>query len=417
MDDLLTRAARAVSRRVVRNDAPVPFSSPAQSSSVLWGGNDSSISGIAQAAYDAHGAVGTLFAIVAQVTWAVAETEWHLYRRTSVRDKSRRQEVLNHPFMYVWEKPNAFYTGDLFRETVQQHLELVGEGIIVLNKVDNLPIEMWAVRPDRMTPVKHPRKYLTGWMYRAPDGEEVPLTLDQVIQLKYPNPGDPYRGRGPVQTVLADIDSSRYSAEWNRNFFINGAQPGGIIEIDYRMDEDEYNKFVQRWREQHRGVANAHRVAVLENAKWTSTNYTMQDMQFAELRNLPRELIREAFAFPKPMLGTVDDVNRANSEAAKEIMAEGHTIPRLKRWKSVVNAQLLPQFANGATLELDFDDPTPINHEAADRARTSSSKGAAELVKAGYHPDDVSDAMSLPRMRWVGIPQGASATGDTGASV
>jgi phage portal protein BeeE len=207
---------------------------------------------------------------------------------------------------------------------------------------------------------------------------------------------------GPVQTVLNDIDASKYGAEWNRNFFINGAAPGGIIEVDYRMGDDEFREFTNRWREQHQGVANAHRVAVLENAKWVPTEFKMSDMQFVELRNLPRELIREAFAFPKPMLGTVDDVNRANSDSAKEIMASGQTIPRCSLWHDVINTWLLPQFANGENHMLEFDDPTPVNSEQVNAERNSRTSGAAALVSAGYHPDDVADAMGLPRMRFVG---------------
>jgi len=246
-------------------------------------------------------------------------------------------------------------------------------------------------------------------MYCAPDGEEVPLTLDQVIHIKLPNPSDPYRGMGPVQSALFDLDAARYSAEWNRNFFINGARPGGIIKVDYRMSDKEFSAFVARWRQQHQGVANAHRVAVLENAEWVDTQFSMTDMQFVELRELSREIIREAFAFPKPMLGTVDDVNRANAEAGKEIMAENQTIPRLSRWKDIIDTFLLPQFANGKTLELDFEDPTPINHEAADRGRNSKTSSARNLVLSGYHPDDVTEAMELPRMRWVGIPSPGAA--------
>lgn len=415
MDDLFTRltsvAGRPISKWVNRptrdphNLSPVPMSLPNES--IYMGGSDSRING--NRAYNAYGSVGTLFAIVSQIGNAFASADWHLYRRTSTRDKKRRVEVLNHGFMSVWDVPNPHYTGRLFRETVQQHLDLVGEGVIILYRVGGLVVEMWPVRPDRIFPVKHPYRFLTGYIYVGPNGEEVPLELEDVIHIKYPNPADPYRGMGPVQTVLNDIDAATYSAEWNRNFFINGARPGGIIEVDYRMGDDEFKAFVNRWRQQHQGVANAHRVAVLENAKWKDTNFSMTDMQFVELRNLPRELIREAFAFPKPMLGTVDDVNRANAEAGKEIMAEGQTIPRLKRWKDIIDFKLLPNFANGKTLELDFDDPTPINHEAEDRERNSMSASARNLVLAGYHPEDVSDAMGLPKMRWVGIPSPAQA--------
>lgn len=404
MRNLVTALADGAGR--IRNLTPVPFVGSRGPAGNLFG--DSGSAPIGERAYDAYGSVGTLFAIVSQIANKVATTEWHLYRRTSLRDKNRRQEVLSHAFLNCWKMPNDFMTGELLRETVQMHLDLVGEGFIVLYKVGGLILEMWPVRPDRMQPVKHPEKFLTGWIYQGPDNEEVPLELDQVIQIKYPNPKDPYRGMGPVQSILADIDSARYSAEWNRNFFINGARPGGIIKVDYRMGDAEFQEFIARWRRQHQGVANAHRVAVLERAEWIDTNFSMSDMQFVELRNLPRELIREAFAFPKPMLGTVDDVNRANAEAGKEIMAENQTSPRLLRWKSVINTFLLPQFANGKALEHDFTDPTPINHEAADRERNSQSKSAQLLVLAGYHPDDVSDAMGLPRMRWIGIPAAAS---------
>lgn len=401
MDDLISSAVtlwRGRGRRVVRNQAPVPYASSAR----MFGENAQLP--IGDRAYEAYGSVGTLFAIVSQIGNAFAKTEWHLYRRTSVRDKNRRVEILGHGFMVVWDRPNDFYTGRFFRETCQQHLDLVGETIFVLVSIGGIVFEMWPVRPDRMEPVKDPDKFISGWIYTGVNGEKVPLAVEDVIQIKLPNPADPYRGLGPVQTVLADMDAARYSAEWNRNFFINGAQPGGVIKVDYRMGDDEFNDFLTRWRQQHQGVANAHRVALLENADWVDTKFTMQDMQFAELRNLPRELIREAFAFPKPMLGTVDDVNRANAEAGKEIMAEGLTIPRLDRWKDTVNTFVLPRFANGKALMADYEDPTPVNHEAEDRERDSKWKAALNGINAGYHPDDVAEAAGLPQMRWVGPP-------------
>jgi len=399
MRDLVSTLVNTIRRPM--NNSPVPYTSSRGAFGGLFGQQEETVG---ERAYEAYGSVGTLFAIVTQTMNAVASTEWHLYRKGAVRDKDRREEVLEHGFLDVWNRPNDFYTRRRLLATVQQHLDLVGEGVIVLQKVGNIVLEMWPVRPDRIEPVRHPKKYLTGYIYCGPDGEEVPLTIDQVIHLKYPNPKDPYRGMGPVQTVLNDIDAARYSAEWNRNFFVNGAKPGGIIKVDYRMDDKEFNEFVNRWRQQHQGVANAHRVAVLENAEWQDTAFSMSDMQFVELRNLPRELIREAFAFPKPMLGTVDDVNRANAEAAKEIMSEGQTIPRLSMWKDEINTFLLPQFANGKALELDYNDPTPVNHEALDRERNSQWVSARNGVLSGYDPSDVAAACGLPEMRWIGIP-------------
>lgn len=407
----LTSSARRTTARsdrlpMLANNSPVPYVAAGQGGMGSSGGLP-----IGDRAYEAYGSVGTLFAIVSQIGNAFATTDWHLYKASAQRDKARRKEVTTHPFLTVWNRPNPFYTSRSFREAVQQHLDLVGEGIFVLVRSGSVIIEMWPVRPDRMQPVKDPKKFLSGWIYEGPGGENVPLALEDVIQIKYPNPADPYRGMGPVQTVLSDIDAARYSAEWNKNFFVNGARPGGIITVDYRMGDDEFNNFINRWRQQHQGVANAHRVAVLENATWQDTNFSMSDMQFVELRNLPRELIREAFAFPKPMLGTVDDVNRANAEAGKEIMAEGQTIPRLNRWRDIINNFMLPQFAKPGTLEFDYDDPTPVNHEAEDRGRVSQATAAATLANAGWDPAGVLEWAGLPQIAYVGA--GGAAPGST----
>jgi HK97 family phage portal protein len=411
MDNLISRARQAIwgsragsgalARRSISNQAPVPYTN---ARTALWDNDPQQ--GLGDRIYDAYSSVGTLFAIVSQIGNAFSSVEWHLYQRTSVRDKTRRKEIIGSSFMDLWDLPNPFMTGRFFRESAQQHLDLIGETDIVLSTVGGIVTEMWPVRPDRLKPVKHPTKFLTGWIYCSPDGEEVPLELDQVIQIKLPNPADPYRGMGPVQAMLSDIDAAKYSAEWNRNFFINGARPGGIIKVDYKMDDEEFEGFINRWRRQHQGVANAHRVAVLENAEWQDVQFSMEDMQFVELRNLPRELIREAFAFPKPMLGTVDDVNRANAQAGKEIMAENLTIPRLTRWQDTINAFVLPRFAGGQQWAMDFDDPTPMNHDQVNADRTSKAQAFKTYVDAGVDPKDAALVCELPEMAMVATSKG-----------
>lgn len=363
----------------------------------------------ADKAYDAYGAVGTLHAIVSQLANGTAGPTWKLYRAAPGRDASRRPEVTNHALLNVWNRPNSFYTRHMFMETCQQHLDLVGETCILLIDVGGIIVEMWPVRPDRIKPVKDPVKFITGYIYKSPDGEEVPLGIDQILRIMYPNPKDPYKGMSPVQSVLFDIDASKYSAEWNRNFFINGAQPGGIIEVDHRMSDTEFNAFLNRWRQQHQGVANAHRVAVLENATWKDAKFSMEEMQFAELRNLPRELIREAFAFPKPMLGTVEDVNRANAEAGRAILAESHIKPRLDRWQDAINTFLLPRFANGVNLVFEYDDPTPVNREAANLERNSKATAVSTLVSAGFDPSAVLEICGLPDMPMSGVQSATTA--------
>ena len=350
----------------------------------------------------AMGSVGTLFAIVTRLANSTAAVDWKLWRKAPSGKDDDRVEITSHLALDIWNNPvKPFFPGQLFRETFQQHLELVGEAWWVVSRseiVRSIPLELWPVRPDRMRVVPSPEKYIQGYIYVGPNGEQVPLELDEVIQLRMPNPLDPYRGMGPVQSILVDLDSTRYSAEWNRNFFLNSAEPGGIIEYPTELSESQWEKTVKRWREQHQGVSNAHRVAVIEKGKWVERQFNMRDMQFAELRGVSREVIREAYGIPKFAVGDVEDVNRATADAAAVWFGRQLTVPRLERIKGALNGRFLPLFgATSANLEFDYENPVPEDEEAERNERDSKATAAKTyIVDCGFEHKPVLEYLELP---------------------
>lgn len=390
--------------RQVTNRAPVPYTPRRRGSGLASGAPDRADP---EAQMRAYGAVSTLFAIVSGLNEAESQVNWRLYRKASSGRQEDREEVASHAALDLLRRPNPFLSQPEFLEIVAQHRELTGEEWWVVVRAAGMPIELWPVRPDRMAPVPDPRDFVVGYTYTSPDGEKIPLPLEDVIQVKLPNPLDPHRGMGPVQSLLADLDATRYSAEWNRNFFINGASPGGLIEVPHTLSDEDYDQFTARWREQHQGVANAHRVALLEGGmSWKERQFTMRDMQFTELRQVSREIIREAFRFPKPLLGAVDDVNRANALAAEVMFARWLITPRCERRRGMLNSRLLPLFGRDAarTLEFDFDKVTPSDPETENAERDSRARSAEMLVSAGYDPAAVLEAVGLPDMAHRGTP-------------
>lgn len=386
----------------LRNAAPVPMASRGLRMPLFH-------SNTAATQMAAYGAVGTLFSIVHRLSESTSQVEWRLYRKTTdgrrrYEGEETRTEVTRHAALDLWNRPNPWETRQSFVEATQQHLDLTGEAwwVVARSPVADLPLELWTVRPDRMTPVPHPTRFLSGYVYRGPDGEQVPLGLDDVIQIKMPNPLDPYRGLGPVQAILVDLDAARYSAEWNRNFFVNSAEPGGIIEAPDKLTDDEFNEFTERWREQHQGVGAAHRVAILEKMKWVDRSISQRDMQFVELRKVSREIIREAFGIHGHMLGLSEDVNKANAEAGAASFGKWLIRPRLCRIKGALNSRLLPMYGPTTTgLEFDHDDPEPPDRESDDRERQSKSAAFKTYIEAGVDPDDAASLCGLPAVQMV----------------
>lgn len=384
--------------------APVPY----VRRSGVPGWNDRRMEGDQVAQMSAMGSVGTLFAIVNKTSTSVAAVGWHMHqvapgKMCEMCDCEGVRHVERHPALAVWNRPNDFYTRQEFVESQQQHVDLTGESWWVVDRIGNRPIELWPVRPDKMEPVRSREEFIAGYVYTGPDGEKVPLERTDVVQIRMPSPLDPWRGMGPVQTLMANLYGLKASAEYNANFFENSAVPGGVVEFSEGLSDNEWLKFIERWRETHRGVSNAHRVATIEKGKWTPAAYSMKDMMFTEGRILSRDEILEAFGMSKFAIGRVDDVNRASAEAAKAWFAESMTVPRLDRFRGALNNDFLPMFGDAfsgrAGYSFVYSNPVPEDREADNAERESKASAFKTLVDAGVAPEDAAIAAGLPPMR------------------
>ena len=222
-----------------------------------------------------YGSVGAVFAIVNQECNPLAALRWGLFQKDDGNPFVKVPEAtrvlrMDHAAAQLWENPNPLMTRKELMTRVQQHRELTGEGwlFVARDKYFSEPKELWPIPPDRIDVIPHKTKYIAGYVYTPPESDPIPLGVNDVMHIHTPDPQNLLRGIGPVQTIMADLEGSQLTAEWNRNFFLNSARPGGIIQVDKRMDDVEFNTFRQRWEDQHKGTANAHRAAVLTEAKW-----------------------------------------------------------------------------------------------------------------------------------------------------
>lgn len=361
---------------------------------------------VAEQSLRAYGESGILFPIVSRLSSATSKADWNLYRKAKSGLKEDRTLVTTHACIDLWERPNPFMHRRRFMEYSQQHVDLIGESATIASHLQIgsalVPIELWPVRPVQIKPVPDPYEFIAGYIYTSPDGERIPLETNECSRIIMPDPDDPYRGLGAVQTILRDLDSAKYSAEWNAKFFENSAQPGGVIEVPEELADPQFDRLRDQWNVEHKGVSKAHRVAILEGgAKWSSNSISQRDMQFAELANISDEKVRRAFGYPKPMLGDVDNVNRANAEAGEYVFAKWLIEDRLDRWRDWLNFDILPQFGSTATgLEWDYVSPVPANGEARNAALAAEGTVISQLTPLGY------DSVELLRfLGWPDIPR------------
>ena len=325
-----------------------------------------------QSYLQSYGQIGWLFGCVSRIAVAVADVQWRL---NQVRGNDKK-ELFKHPLLDMLDYVNPFQTGQELFELSQMYLDLVGESFWVLNRNKaGIPAEIWIAPPDRMQIVPSKEQFISGYVYQF-SAEKVPLEIEEVIHIKYPNPSNPYRGIGPAQSIAVDLDCELYSSQWNRNFFYNDASPGLVVSYPDNVPEEDYERLLEQWKQRHGGVAKAHKVAIISGgAKIDRTMISQRDMDFWRLRKVNRDTILGAYGMPLTILGVEGPGSRARAEADAYIFARYVIKPRLTRFREKLNEQLCPMFGQG--LELDFDDPVPENRE---QLITEADTG----VRAGY---------------------------------
>jgi phage portal protein BeeE len=128
--------------------------------------------------------------------------------------------------------------------------------------------------------------------------------------------------------------------------------------------------------------------------------YTIADMQFVESANLNRDTILLAYGMSKFAVGVVDDVNRSVAEASKAWFGETITVPRLDRWKGMLNNDFLPQFPGYQyDLEFVYSNPVPADREADRADKDAAVKNFLALVAQGVDPDEAAAYAGLPPMK------------------
>jgi hypothetical protein len=204
---------------------------------------------------------------------------------------------------------------------------------------------------------------------------------------------------GPVPALLSTMGNAVAAIRWNEAFFRNSAEPGGIIQLDTRLEDEEFEEMRDRWAEQHRGVGQAHRVAILERGQFIERKITQRDMEFVNGLNITREMMREAYGMPKFLLGGDEgSVNRATADAALVMMGMFLTVPRADRFKDAFNSEILPMYGEyfADDFELDYDSPVPGDRAADNADLTARVNAAKTLIDAGAEPTEVCEYLDLP---------------------
>lgn len=321
--------------------------------------------------------------------------------------KGEQIELEEHEALDVlYRANNAMTRFDLVNLSVQ-YLELTGEAPWFISYKDGKPDQIILLRPDRLTvlPGKD-GEVIGGYKYRVYGDtgmKELDLEPHEVILLKYTDPDNPMRGKGPLQAAAMVVDLDNYAEKWNSQFFKNSAQPSAALKTDKTLSKDVRARLERKLKENYQGQDNAHKTIILENGlSFEKMSLSQKDMDFIEQQRFSRDKILAIFRVPRTALGITDDVNRANAEATDYVFAKRTIKPKMIRIVEQLNEFFLPLFGDKTEdLFFWFEDPVPQNTEQLiAKAQSGVSTGYMTINEArelmGLDPLDGGDVLRDP---------------------
>lgn len=340
---------------------------------------------------------------VMQIATAAAAVPWVLY-------DEQGHELDRHPLLDLLAHPNPLQDGVTFMESVYANLQIYGNAYIEAIRPHDgeAPIELYALRPDRMKVIPGPAGLPQGYQYNV-NGQVTNWPADpisgfsNILHLKQFHPLDDWYGLAPMEAALQSIDQHNASGAWNQALLNQGARPSGALVYSPKdggpatLSDDQLQRLREEMGQLYQGDRNAGRPLILEGGlDWREMSLSPKDMDWLSGRNNAARDIALAFGVPAQLIGLPDAQTYANVEQARLAFYEETILPQLTRVIAGVDHWLCPMYRDRPELDFDPDSISALTEKR--QAQWSKIQNANFLTRnekreaAGYGPVPGGDA-------------------------
>ncbi len=295
-----------------------------------------------------------VYVAVNRIAEAVALVPLKLYRGRG----QARVELSDHPFLRLLDNPNPTTSRfELFEQTIGA-LELTGNAYwFIAGDAQGLPCEIWTLRPDRVTIVPDPRRYVRGYLYEI-DGVQIALDDVEVVHFKRWHPNNDYYGLSALSAARLAVENERAMSQWNANTFGRDyGIPAGIVAVRDPIPDADFDRLKHEWRAAY--GSGQRRTAFLRggSVEWVNVGLNHNDLDFLRGKQLTRDEILHIFGIPLGIMS--ENATEANAIVAERQFIERTLYPKLARVAQRITQELLPFY--GEDLVAEFEDIRPRN--------------------------------------------------------
>jgi len=260
-----------------------------------------------------------------------------------------------------------------------------------------------------------PNAEVVGYLYHpggwAMGNDPVALMPEEVAH--YAPIADPdafYRGMSWLMPIVQEIQADQASTDLKQSYMSNSATPNTIVTLA-ENDPDKFNRWVEKFREDHEGAANAFRTLFLgAGANATVIGSNLQEVDFRRVTGGTETRIAAAGGVPPMIVGLSEGLEAVTYNTYGQARRRFADLTVRPLWNSVCGALAnIVAVPSGARLWYDDQGISFLQEDQKDAADIQfvQAQSARQLVDGGWDPDSVVAFLStndINQLKHSGLP-------------
>lgn len=294
-----------------------------------------------------------------------AAVPWVVYKGRG----AKRVRLEDHALVSLLTQPNPMQGGAELFAAIYGFYLIAGNGYIeAVAAGDNLPRELWTLRPDRMRVIPGRQGLPAAYRYQV-GGSAVDFAVDAVngasniLHLKAFHPLDDWYGMSPLEAAAASIDQHNDAGAWNAALLQSSGRPSGALiynppqgDVQAALTDEQRQSLKTELEHFFSGKHNAGRPLVLEGGlDWREMSLSPKDMDWLAGKEVSAREIALAFHVPPQLVGIEGSLSFANFEQARLALFDDAVLPMLDHVKDELNHWLAPRFGDDIQIDYDVD--------------------------------------------------------------
>lgn len=334
-------------------------------------------------------------ACVGLIEDTIATMPLDLFERVGDGERRRRDDHPLHALLHV--RPNAWQTSVDFRQMMEGWRSTHGNAYArIFTRGDGMPTSLEPIHPREIRPHRLANGKI-AYAWRPASGESRVLLAEEVLHLRdKPFTSDLLRGESRVERHREAIGLAMATGEYMSRFFSNNAVPKSFIETPQGspLTPEQVEQIRDQFEQRHGGLANAHRVGVLQGGiKLNRLGITNDEAKVVEAYQLAVSRIARIWGIPLHLIGEMSKSTSWGTGIEQQSIGfvMYYMRPKFVMWEQALNASLLtPSMRRNFYFEFNVDGLLRGDFK-------SRMEGYAQMIQWGLGtPNEVRRQMNLP---------------------